>query len=94
MLFCIRDFACMSCQDDEGPQLARIALICCTDAVYELWTGKSAFPGLSKVQVMVGVVSSSLRPAFPTHCPSWYSALAAACWAQAATSRYAYQAEH
>lgn len=60
--------------------------------MYELWTGKIAFPGLSKVQVMVGVVSSGLRPAFPLHCPIWYSSLAAACWAQSAASRPSFAA--
>ncbi len=40
-----------------------VTVVCC--AVFELWTGKAAFAGLSKVQVMVGVVSSGLRPVFP-----------------------------
>ena len=64
-----------------------VTVVCC--AVFELWTGKAAFAGLSKVQVMVGVVSSGLRPVFPLHCPAWYSSLAAACWMQSADSRLA-----
>lgn len=60
--------------------------------MFELWTGKAAFAGLSKVQVMVGVVSSGLRPVFPLHCPAWYSSLAAACWMQSANSRPSFAA--
>ena len=57
-------------------------------AVYELWTGHSAFSGMSKLQIMAGVVSSGLRPKLPRDCPAWYSSLAAACWATSPTRRY------
>ncbi len=67
--------------------VCRVTMVCC--AVFELWTGQAAFAGLSKVQIMVGVVSSGLRPVFPLHCPAWYSSLAAACWMQSADSRLA-----
>ncbi|KAL0055614.1 hypothetical protein WJX82_002414 [Trebouxia sp. C0006] len=60
--------------------------------MFELWTGQAAFAGLSKVQIMVGVVSSGLRPVFPLHCPAWYSSLAAACWMQSADSRPSFAA--
>lgn len=56
-------------------------------AVYELWSGQSAFLGLSKIQVMLGVVNSGLRPTFPQNCPTWYSTLAVACWAQSPVAR-------
>ena len=56
-------------------------------AVYELWSGQIAFTGLSKIQVMAGVVNSGLRPSFPCNCPTWYSTLAVACWAQSPAAR-------
>ena len=55
--------------------------------VYELWSGQIAFPGLSKIQVMAGVVNSGLRPSFPRNCPTWYSTLAVTCWAQSPAAR-------
>ena len=49
--------------------------------------GESAYDGISKMQVMFGVVSEGLRPLFPQNTPHWYSQIATACWRETPTQR-------
>lgn len=52
--------------------------------------GEAAYLGISKMQVMFGVVSEGLRPVFPANTPPWYSQIASACWRQDARRRYTF----
>ena len=55
--------------------------------------GEPAYTGISKMQVMFGVVSEGLRPVFPANTPPWYSQIAAACWRQDPKRRWVCYAE-
>ncbi|KAK9810110.1 hypothetical protein WJX72_005012 [[Myrmecia] bisecta] len=48
--------------------------------MWEVLTGRTPYHHMSKVQIMVGVVSEDMRPAFPPACPPWYRDLASSCW--------------
>jgi len=50
--------------------------------------GEPVYQGISKMQVMFGVVSEGLRPIFPPNTPPWYSQIADACWRQEPKRRY------
>ena len=50
--------------------------------------GEPAYHGISKMQVMYGVVSEGLRPCFPPNTPKWYCQLASACWRKDPRRRY------
>ena len=50
--------------------------------------GEPAYQGISKMQVMFGVVSEGLRPTFPPNTPPWYAQIATACWRKDPRRRY------
>lgn len=54
--------------------------LCSVLAVWEALMGESAYQGISKMQVMFGVVSEDLRPVFPPNTPPWYAQIATASW--------------
>ena len=57
--------------------------------MWELVTGKEAFSGLNKVQVLFGVVTEHLRPAIEAETiPAWYTALMSTCWHQDPLQRW------
>lgn len=56
-------------------------------AVWEALMGEIAYDGISKMQVMFGVVSEGLRPLFPPNTPKWYSQIATACWREGPKQR-------
>ena len=42
--------------------------------------GEEPYSGMSKMQIMFGVVSEGLRLRFPASTPSWYTRIAKKCW--------------
>ena len=50
--------------------------------------GEPAYQGISKMQVMFGVVSEGLRPVFPPNTPPWYAQIAEVCWRREPKRRY------
>ena len=57
-------------------------------AVWEALMGEPAYQGISKMQVMFGVVSEGLRPVFPPNTPPWYAQIAEVCWRREPKRRY------
>lgn len=55
--------------------------------MWELYTGRRVYEGLSAQQVAQRVVQEGLRPRFPQNTPACYKVLASACWAQASSAR-------
>jgi hypothetical protein len=56
-------------------------------AVWELWTGETAFEGQHMGQVCAAVVVRDDRPAVPPDMPPDYTALMQACWAREPEAR-------
>ena len=59
-------------------------------AVWEAYMGEAPYGGLTKLQIMYGVVTEGLRPHFPPGAPSWYCNLASTCWSRFRHARCGY----
>lgn len=55
--------------------------------MWEIYTAKRPWAGLTQDQIASRVSRRGLRPQFPTGAPPAYAALAAACWAPAPGAR-------
>jgi serine/threonine protein kinase len=55
--------------------------------MWEIYTGKRSYAGLSREAIMDRVLVRGARPAFPAGAPPAYAALAQACWAHCPAER-------
>ncbi|KAL4424227.1 hypothetical protein ABPG75_001528 [Micractinium tetrahymenae] len=60
--------------------------------MYEVWTRRRAWAGLSVAQMGFEVVSRQRRPPVPPDCPPGFAALMARCWSQVPEDRPTFQA--
>jgi len=58
--------------------------------MFELYTGRKAYKGLSRAAVEERVFKQGLRPKFPAGTPLCYAHLAAQCWAVDPNQRLAF----
>lgn len=48
--------------------------------MWEIFTGKCPYDGMTQIQAALGVLNHDLRPVIPPTCPRFFSRLIRSCW--------------